>query len=187
LHAWRPIGRLHERSGLIRAVDEDTGVKHTLTQSLAIINFLEAAYPSEDGPLDPLDQAFESQVSEIINSGIQPLQNFSTMAYLTKESEGKIDGKAFGKMAIAKGLKEIENLVAARYNGDASTENCYVLGPSTRATTADYCLVPQLYNARRFEIDVENEYPVLARIGRWCEAQREFVESAPDKQPDAQV
>ena len=76
----------------------------TLTQSLAMIKFLEAAFPDINPitPADPIDLALAEEISEIINSGIQPLQNFSVMAYLTKESNETINGKAFGKTQVRK-------------------------------------------------------------------------------------
>ncbi|GMI10120.1 hypothetical protein TrLO_g2360 [Triparma laevis f. longispina] len=159
----------------------------TLTQSLAIIKFLASAYPGTLEPSDPVDVGFVEMISEIINSGIQPLQNFSTCKEITQGSNDAMNGREWGAGKIKVGLDEIERLVAARYEGgEAASNSDFCTGPGTSPTVADACLVPQLYNARRFNVNVE-DYTTLMRVEKACKEHEWFKASHPDMQPDAVV
>jgi glutathione S-transferase len=185
------------------------GNRHIVTQSLAIIDFLERAFPGvgdstslfRSGDIEA--QAFALSFSEIINSGIQPLQNLDTCSQISKGSGGSMNGRAFGKTMIEKGLSSLEKLVFDRWlssgfdiSSHSSTETnsnlFFVLGVSSSAfpspfgpSIADACLIPQLYNARRFEVDV-SKYPCLLLIESHCTKEAAFIEAFPDKQPDAE-
>ncbi|GMH88394.1 hypothetical protein TrVE_jg7376 [Triparma verrucosa] len=167
--------------------DEHKKETVTLTQSLAIIKFLNRAYPGTLEPSDPVDVGFVEMIAEIINSGIQPLQNFSTCKEITQGSKEAMNGREWGAGKIKVGLDELERLVSARYaGGEAESNSDFCTGPGTPPTVADVCLVPQLYNARRFNVKVE-DYPTLLRVEKACREHEWFKASHPDMQPDAVV
>jgi maleylpyruvate isomerase len=176
------------------------GTKDTLTQSMAIINYLDKVYGTPTQTLSPpgmseIALARSMEIAEIINSGIQPLQNFSTMKYLTSTSDGKIDGRSFGKDAIIKGLAAVESVIKEAYGGydyyhkdrSWSIKYCTGSGPNHSLTIGDICIVPQLYNAARFDIDVKNMYPFLYNVGFWLMKLECVEEAKPEKQGDAVV
>jgi maleylpyruvate isomerase len=144
-----------------------------LTQSLAIVLYLEARWP--EPPLLPDDAAGIARawaLAEIVNSGIQPLQNIGVIRRL---AEAGVDTDAWCRDAIAKGLHALEALV----RDDTSA---FMVGD--RPGVADVCLVPQLYNARRFGVDLQ-PYPRLLAIEARCVELPAFVSAHPDRQPDA--
>lgn len=144
-----------------------------LTQSLAILEWLDQVHPSPPLlPADPLVRARVRQAAEIVNAGIQPLQNFRVL--LAIEEMGG-DRMAWGRQVIAEGLHAVEAL--ARAHGGS-----YTIGDTV--TLADCCLVPQLYNARRFGVDLE-PFPALVGIDERCAALPAFQAAHPDRQPDA--
>ena len=152
------------------------GVRRSLTQSLAIIEFLDsvARAPAEPSlfPADALDRARAREIAEIVNSGTQPLQNLGHLRAL--EGLG-VDAKArVAKPAIAKGLAAVEALVV---DGDRFCVGAHV-------SVADACLVPQLYNARRYGVDLA-AYPKLAAIEARLAAHPAFVAAHASNQPDA--
>ena len=157
--------------------DPNSVTVHTLTQSLAIIQFLAATYKLEIFPTDPVKLGQVQQFSEVINSGIQPLQNFSTMKAVTASIHGT--GRDFGRHFMKKGLEYLESL-AASY-----PPSKYIHGDTV--TLSEVCLVPQLYNARRFGFDVEKEFPTLFRVEQECLKLVYFREAAPENMPDAQL
>ena len=152
------------------------GVRRSLTQSLAIIEFLDsvARAPAEPSlfPAGALDRARAREIAEIVNSGTQPLQNLGHLKAL--EGLG-VDAKArVAKPAIAKGLAAVEALVV---DGDRFCVGAHV-------SVADACLVPQLYNARRYGVDLA-AYPKLAAIEARLAAHPAFVAAHASNQPDA--
>lgn len=145
-----------------------------LTQSLAIVQWVDACCPGPALlPRDPWERACAWEIAEVINSGIQPLQNLGTLA--TVKALGG-DERAFGRDVIAKGLAAVEQLAARR-----KTTFCVGDTPSV----ADLCLVPQLYNARRFGVDLTGLERLLA-VEAACEALTAFELAHPDLQPDAE-
>jgi len=180
------------------------GKKHIATQSMAIINFLEQAFPPNLGNSDTLyrkdveGNAFSFSVAEIINSGIQPLQNLYTCQKISKDSDGALIGRAFGKDCIIDGLQTLEAMVLDRWaargdemyvNSEFPTAKFYVLGVDTGdadecgPTIGDACLIPQLYNARRFDVDL-TPYKCLLKIEESCLKHEAFIEAQPDMQED---
>jgi len=155
------------------------GSTHTLTQSLAIIEFLDTAFPSPPlMPRDPLQRAKATEIAEVVNSGIQPIQNLAVLrqvkqAQLLGEEE-MTDGKGYAKKNIEKGLAVMERLVA-------SGGSAFSVGSSP--TVADLCVVPQLYNAVRFGVDLA-PFPSLTAVQSRCEALAAFKGAHPEKQPD---
>jgi maleylacetoacetate isomerase len=166
------------------------GKMHTLTQSVAIIDFLDAVFggqagaspllpPSDGTPEGAFLRARALQITEVINSGTQPLQNLSVMKAV-KVAHGangeEIDGKAFATEKLARGLASCEKLVAEANGRFAAGD---VL------TIADLCLIPQLYNARRFDIDMA-AYPHCLRVESACADLPAFKAAHPSAQPDCE-
>lgn len=146
-----------------------------LSQSLAILAYLDEVVPEPPLlPSDPIGRAQARMFAEMVNAGIQPLQNLRVLQHL--DAEG-VDRKAWGKRVIAEGFEAMERLAA-------DTAGSFLVGDAV--TLADVLLVPQLYNARRFRVDL-SAFPTLTRVETACEALPAFQASHPDVQPDAQV
>ena len=153
---------------------EEEGRVRRLTQSLAIIDYLESYAPSPPLlPRAPFLRARARQLAEMINAGIQPLQNSGVLARVKNELGG--DDAAWARHYIARGLAALE-LVAAE------TAAAFLVGEAV--SIADVLLVPQLYNARRFGVDLA-PFPLLGRVEAACVTLPAFADSHPDKQPDA--
>jgi maleylpyruvate isomerase len=151
------------------------GTTHRLGQSLAILEYLDARFPTPALlPGDLLLRARVRMLSEMVNSGIQPLQNTSVQQYVKHEC--KADEKTFAAHWNRRGLEALERAVK-------ETAGTFCVGDSV--TLADLCLVPQLYGARRLAVDL-TPYPVLTRIEAACNQLPAFQAAHPDRQPDAQ-
>jgi maleylacetoacetate isomerase len=147
---------------------------HRLTQSLAIINYLDLRYPNV--PLIPAVAAERAHVVAMamtIACDIHPLNNLRVLKYLKDplgHSQDEID--AWYAHWIAEGLPALEALAAPRAGkflfGDAPTG-------------ADVCLVPQLYNARRFNVPLD-PYPTLLRADENMNALEPVAAAHPDRQ-----
>ncbi|MDF3069922.1 MAG: Maleylacetoacetate isomerase [Polyangiaceae bacterium] len=146
----------------------------TLVQSMAIIEYLDERYPNS--PLLPqsaLDRAHVRALAEIVNSGIQPLQNTSTFNELKRLG---IDHEAWARLFIAQGLAALEELAAPRAGAFLFEDT---------VSLADVYLVPQLYNARRWNVPLD-AYPSLTRADQNAQALPAFRDAAPEAQPDAE-
>ena len=148
-----------------------------LAQSVAILEYLEERYPSPELlPAEPVDRARVRQMVEIINSGIQPIQNLRVMQRLGRDfGIEKADQLTWSRGWIESGFIALEQLV--REHGGVY---CY----GDTVTLADLCLIPQLYNARRFSVEMSN-FPKLLEVERALEALQAFVDAHPDNQPDS--
>ena len=109
----------------------------------------------------------------MVNSGIQPLQNLQTLNQV-RATGG--DPSAWARFFIGRGLTALET--AAQ-----ETVGRYLVGDTP--TLADIYLVPQLYNARRFGVDL-TPFPTLVRVETSCAALPVFIAAHPDLQSDAQ-
>jgi len=155
---------------------EDGGQLLHIAQSMAILEYLEERWP--DPPLLPGDRIARAQVrqaAEIVNSGIQPYQNTSVQKRVKEELHG--DEKAWARHFIEAGLHALEPLLH-------STSGRYAVG--NQVTLADCFLVPQLYHARRYAVDL-SAFPTLTRIEAACEALPAFQSAHPNRQPDAEA
>lgn len=154
-------------------VTEGTKTVH-LAQSIAILEYLEEAYPRPALlPADPVLRARARQLAELVSSGIQPLQNLFVLQRL---KEHGVDATAWSQLFNRRGLAAYHAIAEA-------TAGTFSVGD--QPTFADCALVPQLYNARRFGVDVEAEFPLLARIDAACAERPAFQAAHPDRQPDA--
>ena len=144
----------------------------TITQSAAIIEYLEEAHP--EPPLLPralLARARARELAAITATGIQPLQNLSVLREIDKLGG---DRAAWGKMWLERGLAAMEAW---------AQPSPYLVGADV--SVADVFVVPQLYNARRFGIEV-SAYPALRRAEQACLELPAFYDTRPEAQPDAQ-
>ena len=148
-----------------------------LAQSMAILEYLEEVQP--DPALLPkaaIDRARVRQMAEIINSGIQPIQNLRVMQKLGRDFQLPKEAQVgWSRDWITFGFDALSKLVDA-HGGR------YAFGDAI--SFADLCLIPQLYNARRFSVELER-YPKLLEIEKNLEGHQAFVAAHPDAQPDA--
>ena len=152
---------------------DDQGQLVRVAQSLAILELLEELVPEPSLlPQDPVLRAKTRQLAEIINAGTQPLQNLSVIQHL--DALG-VDSKAFCHHWIERGLRAFQAVVEETF-GD------FCVGDAP--TLADLCLIPQLFNARRFEVDLE-PFALLTEIEQTAQALDIFQLAHPSVQPDA--
>lgn len=153
---------------------EHSGAPRRIAQSLAILAYLEEQHPAPPFlPSDPYLRARSRQLAEIVNAGIQPLQNLSVIQKLRAM---ELDFTAWCRDWIDRGLRSYEEILA-------ETAGTFSVGDGP--TWADACLVPQLNNARRFNLDLE-PFPRILAVEEACMALSAFAETRPEKMPDAQ-
>lgn len=161
--------------GLVPALAEDG---HVLTQSLAIMEYLDEAHPGAPLlPSDPLGRARVRALALLIACDIHPLNNLRVLRWLAHEMRvDKTVRDAWYRHWIETGFQALE----ARLQSPDTGLCCHGDTPGL----ADCCLVPQVYNAHRYEIDL-SAYPTVARIAAHCETLPAFQAAHPDVQPDA--
>lgn len=164
-------------SGLVPAFQDE---RITLTQSMAIIEYLDERFPAV--PLMPHDAPGRARVRElaqIIACDIHPLNNLRVLRHLVQELKLSEEAKTeWIQHWIREGLAGLEAHLA---RDPAAGPFCHGSSP----TMADCFLVPQVFNAQRFGIDIQ-AYPNIARIYAHCEELPAFTAAHPSKQPDAE-
>jgi len=161
---------------LLPTLELDDGTR--LTQSLAIIEYLDEKHPAK--PLIPKDMLGKARVrslSYLIASEIHPLNNLRTLQHLKRalgQNEEQIN--SWYRHWIADGLAKLE----AELTGSRG-KFCHGDAP----TMADCCLVPQIFNARRYQSDLA-PYPNTMRVFETCMQLEAFDRAQPSKQPDAE-
>jgi maleylacetoacetate isomerase len=154
---------------------DDDGQHLALVQSMAIIEYLNERFPQP--PLLPSSAAARAHVralAESVNSGIQPLQNTDTFRELKKHG---VETEPWARFFIAKGLAALEQMAAPR-------AGAFLFGDEVGL--ADVYLVPQLYNARRWQVPLA-AFPTLLRADENARALPAFRAAAPEAQPDAEL
>jgi maleylacetoacetate isomerase len=152
------------------------GAETVLTQSLAIIDYLDETVPEPPLlPADPLERAQVRALAQTIACDIHPLNNTLTLGYL-KSTIGASQEAADRWYAffIREGFAALERMVRP---------GPYCWGD--RVTVADVCLAPQMFNARRFKVPVD-DFPRLVAITDACMALKPFADAQPSAQPDAE-
>ncbi len=152
----------------------------TLTQSLAIVEFLDESYP--EPPFLPKSIAARARVHSLalmVACEIHPLNNLRVLRYLVNDLKlSEKQKNQWYRHWVLTGLEPLESRLA---NDRATGEFCHGDSPGL----ADICLVPQLANARRFNIELDS-FPTLVRIENNCMALKAFQDAAPSAQPDAE-
>ena len=161
--------------GLVPTLEDDSGT--ALTQSLAIIEWLEETHPEPPLlPKDPLRRAQVRAFAMALACDTHPVQNLKVLARLRQLGLAEEKVTEWAAWANREGLSACEMLVA-----NEPGPFCFGAAP----TIADLCLVPQLANARRFGVDV-SAYPRLLKAEAVAKENKAFADAAPDKQPDAE-
>jgi fumarylacetoacetase len=170
-------------------LEDDRGNVVRISQSIAIVEFLEEAFPSKTPllPVDPIDRATARQICQIVNSGIQPLQNVAYLQDLQDRSEGRLQAKDEAIRRIHKGLIALEGVVHDQQllhevEGEGSDSYATFSLGGFSPSLADAVLVPQLFNAQFvYHMDLESEFPTLARILQTCLEHPWFAKTHPTR------
>ncbi|MBE9548413.1 MAG: maleylacetoacetate isomerase [Proteobacteria bacterium] len=173
-----PAYRAVNPQGLVPSLELD-GI--TLTQSLAIIEWLEERHPQPALlPSDPDQRAWVRAMAQTVACDIHPLNNLRVMNWLKADENGAMPGDSYMSWYhhwIKEGFRAIETQL----------ENSQVAGLCCHADTpglADVCLIPQVYNAERFNCGLE-EFPRIRTIVEYCRKIPAFEKALPENQPDA--
>ncbi len=155
-------------------VDGDNG----LSQSLAIIDYLEEKFPNPSiYPIDSIARAHCRAFAHVIASDIFPLQNLSTRRKLTSDFSQDENGQAdWSRFWIAKGFAALETELERE---NKTSENGFLF--ADYPTLADICLVPQMRNARRYGVDL-SQFPRLVGFDAKAAAHSAFISTSPETQ-----
>ncbi len=181
VHLTKDGGRQHSAefnavnpAKLVPALRLDGG--DVLTQSLAIIDYLDETHPQPPLlPVDPLQRAKVRAVALTIACDIHPIDNLRVLQYLKrtlKHEQSDID--AWYHHWIIQGFNAIEAAIAP---------GPYCFG--SQVTLADICLVPQVFNARRLKVPLE-AFPKIVAVESACLKLAAFDKARPENQPDAE-
>jgi len=174
---FAPAFRALNADALIPVLDDDGVV---LTQSLAIIEYLDETRPEPPLlPADPVERAYVRAFALTIACEIHPLDNLRVLRYLVRNLGANEEKKnEWYRHWVEQGLAALESrVVAERRSGR------HVLGDTV--TAADVVLVPQIFNARRFDCRLDHA-PTLMRIFEHCMELSSFIDAQPSRQPDAE-
>jgi maleylacetoacetate isomerase len=164
-------------ASLIPALEDDGQV---LTQSLAIIEYLDERYPEPPLlPADPVSRAYVRAIALAIACDIHPLNNLRVLRYLVRDLKLPDEKKdAWVRHWIELGLGQVERLVAS-----SGHSGRYAF--ADQVTIADLAIVPQIFNAKRSGCDLAKA-PTLNAITDRCMQLDAFARAQPSAQPDAE-
>ena len=165
------------RQGLLPALETDDGV---LTQSLAILEWLEETRPEPPLlPKTPADRATVRAMAEIVACDIHPLNNLRVLQALNRLGHGfgSQEQTAWIHGWIGAGFDALEPMIARRGAGFAF---------GNAPGLADCCLIPQIYSAERYGLDLA-PYPAIRAVAARAADHPAFAAAHPDRQPDAPV
>jgi maleylacetoacetate isomerase len=155
--------------GLVPTLEIDGRV---LTQSLAIVEYLDETRRARLLPADPPERARLRAIAHAIAMEIHPVCNLSVARHAAEASSGAITLSGWMQAFIGPRLAAVERMLDHRRTG--------VYAHGDRPGLADICLAPQLYNARRWEVDLAG-MPLVARIGAALEAHPAVAAAHPDR------
>ena len=162
--------------GLVPTLEADAGT--VLTQSLAIIEWLDETHPTPPLlPKDPLRRAKVRAFAQALACDTHPVQNLKVLARLRQLGLPEEKVTEWAAWANREGLSACETLIAAEPG-----PFCFGATP----TMADLCLVPQVFNAGRFKVDMKR-FPTIQRIFDTCMKHPAFAAAQPSRQPDAET
>ena len=149
------------------------------TQSMAIIEYLDETRPTPSLlPADPVGRARVRALAQLVSCDVHPLGNLRVLQHLVAQFGADDAAKgAWSRHWISEGLKALEVMLAANV---ATGRFCHGDTP----TMADACLVPQIYNAVRWKLSLD-DYPTIQRIHAACQELEAFHKAAPEAQTDA--
>jgi maleylpyruvate isomerase len=161
-------------------IDDSIKDGATLSQSLAIIEYLEEVYPAPALlPDDAVNRAYVRSIALSIACDIHPLGNLRVLRYLVQNlSITQEEKETWCRHWCENGLAALETRLAI---DDRAGTCCYGDTP----TLADCCLIPQMANAQRFHCDL-SAFPTLERINRHCLSMDAFIRASPAQQQDAE-
>jgi maleylacetoacetate isomerase len=163
------VYRARNPQGLVPMLEAD-GAR--VTQSLAIIDWLDTTMPEPSFyPADPLDRAHVQGLALVVACDIHPLNNLRVLKHLSGLGLDQAARDEWYRHWVHEGLAGLEALAAPRAGR-------FLFGDTV--TAADICLVPQLYNARRFEVPLD-AFPSLVRADAEATALDAFAEAHPDR------
>ena len=143
---------------------------HPICQSLAIIEYLDEKYPDPSLlPEDPIKRADVRKLALIIAADIQPVQNLRVLKFVGDEKKMEL-----GHWTISNGFAALEKCLKT-----TAGKYCY----GNEITMVDLCLIPQIFNAHRFKVDMSS-YPTICRIQEELNKLDAFKKSHPTQQPD---
>ena len=162
--------------GLVPALEDNGKI---LSQSLAIIEYLDEAHPGPKLlPAEPLERAYVRAFSQLIACEIHPLNNLRTLKYVKRTYKLDDEGvNGWYRHWIAEGFTLMETFLL-----EEGKHGRHVL--RDQVTMADCCLVPQVFNAQRYNCDLA-AYPTVMRIFGECMKLDAFIAAQPARQPDA--
>jgi len=173
---WKPEYRRQNPLGFVPTLIDGS---QSITQSLAIIEYLDECHP--DPPLlpkDKRDRAWVRALAQLVASDIQPLNNLRVLDFLKSQLlANERQSQNWYKHWVEEGLYGVEALLR---NHRKARSCCHGDTP----TLADICLIPQVYNSKRFDCDLE-PFPIVQRIYAYCVKQPAFQAAAPENQDDA--
>ena len=149
------------------------------TQSAAIIEYLDEVYPETSLlPVSPAHRQRVRALAQVVTSDIHPLTTARILDYIDSTLQLRHDQQQeWQRHWISTGLSAMEEMLATDPN---TGEYCH----GDRPSLADVCLIPQLYTARRFGVDLSG-LPTILHIEAQCRRHQAFQWAAPENQPDA--
>jgi len=150
----------------------------TLNQSLAIIDYLEETYPQQLlTPTDKEQRYLVKALAQDIAIDIHPLNNLRVLQYLSNSLDvADTDKMRWYAHWIERGFSALEQRLS-------QTHGQYCVGD--QVSLVDVCLVPQVYNAKRFNVDM-SPYPIIESVTVSLNRLDAFQQAMPEKQPDAE-
>ena len=159
--------------GLTPSLDAGDG---PMTQSLAILEWLEETHPEPPLlPSEPRDRQVVRAMAAIVACDIHPLNNLRVLKQLAAFGVSEADRQTWIGRWMAEGFAALEPMIARHGDG-------FAFGATP--TLADCCLVPQVYSAHRYAVDL-SPYPALRAAAEHAQNHPAFVAAHPDRQPDA--